>query len=125
MGDIESVEALIKAINNFNGGLIIVTHDARLIREIDCDIWVVEDGTCYQFTKGFDGYRDKIIDQLEARQEEIERMEIKRQEERAKQRAKHVSQAKIEAAAREKKKQEAEAEAAAAVKQEATENKAA
>merc|ERR1712060_886619 len=103
--DIESVEALIRAINNFNGGLIIVTHDARLIREIDCDIWVVEDGSCYQFTKGFDGYRDKIIDQLEARQEEIERMEVKRREERAKQRAKHVSQAKIEDAARKKRKE--------------------
>merc|ERR1712187_603924 len=96
--DIESVEALIDAICRFNGGLIIVTHDARLIQSIDCNIWVVEDGTCYQFTKGFDGYRDKIIDQLEERTAEIERQEKKRREEREKARAKHVSQEKIRAA---------------------------
>merc|ERR1712048_511783 len=101
--DIESVEALIKAINDFNGGLVIVTHDARLIQSIDCNIWVVEDGGAYEFEKGFEGYKDKIMDQLEEREAEIERQEKKRREEREKARAKHVSQEKIRAAAAEKK----------------------
>merc|ERR1719199_2432094 len=71
--DIESVEALTNAIKQFNGGLVLVTHDARLITSIDCDIWVVEDGTCYKFDKGFEGYRDKVIDSLEERQAEVDR----------------------------------------------------
>merc|ERR1712187_578618 len=101
--DIESVEALIKAICDFNGGLIIVTHDARLIQSIDCNIWVVEDGGAYEFEKGFEGYKDKIMDQLEERTAEIERAEQKRREEREKQRLKHVSKDKVEKAAEQKK----------------------
>merc|ERR1712137_673190 len=76
--DIESVEALTTAVTNFNGGLVLVTHDARLITEIDCELWVCEDGTCYRFEKDFDGYRDKVLAQLQERQEEVERMEQKR-----------------------------------------------
>merc|ERR1711933_557852 len=53
--DIESVEALTDAVSNFNGGLVLVSHDARLITSIDCSIWVVEDGGCYEFEKGFEG----------------------------------------------------------------------
>merc|ERR1719382_4073 len=93
--DIESVEALTEAVSRFNGGLVLVTHDARLITEIDCELWVVEDGGCYRFEKygnayGFDGYRDKVLDQLEKRQEEVERMEQKRREEREKKRQEEV-----------------------------------
>merc|ERR1712151_330615 len=49
--DIESVEALTDALGKFNGGLVLVTHDARLITEVDCQLWVVDEGTCYEFEK--------------------------------------------------------------------------
>merc|ERR1712060_470940 len=78
------------AVSRFNGGLVLVTHDARLITTIDCELWVVEDGGCYRFEKGFDGYRDKVLNQLEERQAEVERMEKKRRDERAEKRAQHV-----------------------------------
>jgi len=112
--DIESVEALSTAVAKFNGGLVLVSHDARLIQEVDCDLWVVEDGTCYKFEKGFDGYRDKVLDQLDKRQEEVERLEKKRREERAKQRAKHQADQET----MKKKKAEAEAAAKKAAKEE-------
>merc|ERR1712048_959951 len=86
--DIESVEALTDAVRDFNGGLVVVTHDARLIQAIDCELWVVEDGGVYRFEKDFDGYRDKVLNQLEERQAAVERNEQKRREERAKQREK-------------------------------------
>merc|ERR1712039_97031 len=95
--DIESVEALTEAVGKFNGGLVIVTHDARLITSLDCELWVVEDGGCYQFEKGFDGYRDYVLEGVQKRQEEVERMEQKRREEREKKRLKHVSEQKLEA----------------------------
>merc|ERR1712187_639020 len=94
--DIESVEALTMAIAKFNGGLVLVSHDARLITEVDCELWVVEDGGCYRFEKGFDGYRDRVLDKLREREEEIERMEAKRREERLKKRAQHVDAQKLE-----------------------------
>lgn len=43
--DIESIDALAEAINEYNGGVIIVTHDERLIRETDCSLYVIEDQT--------------------------------------------------------------------------------
>merc|ERR1712050_279542 len=88
--DIESVEALTAAISRFNGGLVLVSHDARLITKVDCEIWVVEDGGCYRFEKGFEGYRDYVLGNLAKRQEEVERMEEERRKKRAEKRAKHV-----------------------------------
>merc|ERR1712203_348647 len=88
--DIESVEALTAAISKFNGGLVLVSHDARLITQVECEIWVVEDGTCYRFEKGFEGYRDYVLKNLEERQAEVERMEEERRKMRAQKRAKHV-----------------------------------
>merc|ERR1712060_1028865 len=90
--DIESVEALTDALSKFNGGLVLVTHDARLITAVECELWVVEDGTCYRFEKGFDGYRDKVLDQLHEREEEVERMEERRRQEREKKRLKYVNE---------------------------------
>lgn len=40
--DIESIHALAEAIENFGGGVIMVTHDERLIRETNCQLWIVE-----------------------------------------------------------------------------------
>jgi hypothetical protein len=44
--DIESIEALAEAIAQFKGGVVLVSHDARLIRRsIECsehgELWVV------------------------------------------------------------------------------------
>lgn len=41
--DIESIDALAEAINEFEGGVIMVTHDERLIRETESQLWVVRD----------------------------------------------------------------------------------
>ena len=38
----ESVQALCEALQTYEGGLVIVTHDARLIAQTGCDLWVVK-----------------------------------------------------------------------------------
>jgi len=40
--DIETIDALADAINNFNGGLVLVSHDFRLINQVAEEIWVCE-----------------------------------------------------------------------------------
>jgi ABC-type multidrug transport system ATPase subunit len=68
--DIETIDALVKAINEFNGGIVVVTHDQRLIEECDCTLWVVEKQGVTQWDAGFDDYKESILAELEA---EVER----------------------------------------------------
>jgi len=36
----ESIDALAKAVNEFDGGMILVSHDMRLISQVAKEIWV-------------------------------------------------------------------------------------
>ncbi|XP_071154237.1 ATP-binding cassette sub-family F member 1-like [Mytilus edulis] len=62
--DIESNDALADAINAFEGGVVIVSHDERLIRETDCQLWVVEDQTLNEIEGDFDEYRRELLESL-------------------------------------------------------------
>jgi len=62
--DIESIDALADAINNFKGGVIIVSHDERLIRETDCQLWVIESKQINEIDGNFDDYRKELLDSL-------------------------------------------------------------
>ncbi|XP_014261740.1 ATP-binding cassette sub-family F member 1 [Cimex lectularius] len=62
--DIESIDALAEAINEYKGGVIIVTHDERLIRETDCTLWVIEDQTINEVLGDFDDYRKELLNSL-------------------------------------------------------------
>jgi ATP-binding cassette subfamily F protein 1 len=64
--DIETIDALCDAINEFNGGIIVVTHDQRLIEECNCTLWVVEKEGVTPWEAGFEDYKDTILAQLEA-----------------------------------------------------------
>mmetsp|Transcript_27353 Transcript_27353/g.48420 ORF Transcript_27353/g.48420 Transcript_27353/m.48420 type:complete len:458 (+) Transcript_27353:1-1374(+) len=75
--DIETIDALCLAINEFNGGIVVVTHDQRLIEECDCTLWVVEKQGVTEWKEGFDDYKDTILRQLE---EEVEREAQSRRE---------------------------------------------
>ena len=45
-------------------GVIIVSHDARLILETNCQLWVIEDKNIEEIDGDFDDYRKEILDQL-------------------------------------------------------------
>ncbi|XP_044258928.1 ATP-binding cassette sub-family F member 1 [Tribolium madens] len=62
--DIESIDALAEAINDFSGGVIIVSHDERLIRETDCALYVIEDQTINELDGDFDDYRKELLESL-------------------------------------------------------------
>jgi len=63
--DIESIDALCTAIQNFNGGVVVVTHDARLVEACDCRLWVVDDGGCWAFNGEFEDYKAQLLNDLE------------------------------------------------------------
>ena len=64
--DIESIDALCDALKLFNGGVVLVSHDARLIETTNCQLWVVEDQNVTPWESGFQGYRDHLLAKLEA-----------------------------------------------------------
>lgn len=41
----ESIDALAKAVNEFEGGLVLVSHDMRLIGQVAKEIWICDDKT--------------------------------------------------------------------------------
>merc|ERR1711992_351633 len=43
--DMETIDALADAINNFEGGLVLVSHDFRLINQVADEIWICEKET--------------------------------------------------------------------------------
>uniref|UniRef100_A0AAR2M4I3 ATP-binding cassette sub-family F member 1 n=1 Tax=Pygocentrus nattereri TaxID=42514 RepID=A0AAR2M4I3_PYGNA len=62
--DIESIDALSEAINEYKGAVIIVSHDARLITETQCQLWVVEDQTVNQIDGDFEEYKREVLEAL-------------------------------------------------------------
>ena len=62
--DIESIDALAEALNDYQGGVIIVSHDERLIRDTNCQLWVIEDQSIEEIDGGFDDYRKEVLEEL-------------------------------------------------------------
>lgn len=63
--DVETIDALVDAINDFNGGIVVVTHDQRLIEQCECELWVVEKQGVTKWEAGFDDYKQEILRALE------------------------------------------------------------
>ncbi|KAL7571272.1 hypothetical protein ACA910_008927 [Epithemia clementina (nom. ined.)] len=47
--DIMGIDALAKAINEFEGGLVLVSHDMRLISQVAKEIWICENKTITKY----------------------------------------------------------------------------
>ncbi len=69
--DIESIDALCDALRLFNGGVVLVSHDARLIETTACQLWVVEGNDCVPWMTGFQGYRNHLLEKLEEQMQTI------------------------------------------------------
>ncbi|XP_063174964.1 ATP-binding cassette sub-family F member 1 [Chroicocephalus ridibundus] len=62
--DIESIDALADAINEYQGAVIVVSHDARLITETSCQLWVVEEQGLSQIDGDFEDYKREVLEAL-------------------------------------------------------------
>jgi len=62
--DIESIDALGEALREYEGGVIIVSHDERLIRDTECQLWVIEEQNISEIDGGFEDYRKEVLDEL-------------------------------------------------------------
>ncbi len=61
--DVDAREALIQALNAYDGAVILVSHDAHLL-ELVCDrLWQVADHNCTPFDGDLGDYRKLLLDQ--------------------------------------------------------------
>ena len=59
--DLQSRQALIEALNDYEGAVILITHDLHVI-ELTCDtLWIVRGGTCQTFTGDLDDYKAQLL----------------------------------------------------------------
>ena len=59
--DIDSRQALIEAINDFPGAVVMVSHDPHLIELAADRLWLVKDGRCRPFEDDLDAYRRQLL----------------------------------------------------------------
>jgi ATP-binding cassette subfamily F protein 2 len=58
--DIETIDSLAEAINDFNGGMLLVSHDFRLINQVAKEIWICENGKVEPWTGGIQAYKASL-----------------------------------------------------------------
>ncbi|KAF6153017.1 hypothetical protein GIB67_021622 [Kingdonia uniflora] len=63
--DMQSIDALADALDEFTGGVVLVSHDSRLISRVCEDeekskIWVVEDGSVRNYPGTFEEYKEEL-----------------------------------------------------------------
>ena len=61
--DMDAREALMQALNNYTGAVILVSHDPHLVENVADRLWLVADGTCVPYEDDLDGYRNLIVQQ--------------------------------------------------------------
>ena len=59
--DIEAREALIQAINDYEGAVILISHDRHIIETSADRLWLVHDGTVDSFDGDMDEYKDLVL----------------------------------------------------------------
>ncbi|GLJ17763.1 hypothetical protein SUGI_0310080 [Cryptomeria japonica] len=73
--DMQSIDALGDALEEFTGGVVLVSHDSRLISRVCEDeeksqIWVVENGTVRTFPGTFEEYKEELQKEIKAEVDE-------------------------------------------------------
>lgn len=63
--DIETIEALGEAIQKFKGGVVLVSHDERLIRMVCTELWVCGEKKVRCMEGGFDEYRTLVEKEIQ------------------------------------------------------------
>jgi len=62
--DIETIDALADAINGYNGGLVLVSHDFRLISQVADEIWECNHGTVTRWDGDILSYKENLINSM-------------------------------------------------------------
>ncbi len=87
--DVDAREALVQALNEYEGAVVLVSHDPHLIGLTADRLWLVAEGRCAAFEGDLEDYRRLLLDQRRerAREKDAERPEPASRKERRRQAA--------------------------------------
>ena len=71
--DMETREALVAALAEYSGAVVLVSHDWHLVELVADRLWLVEGGTVRPFDDDLDAYRRRLLSREEAAPERTER----------------------------------------------------
>ncbi|KAJ2720293.1 ABC transporter ATP-binding protein arb1 [Coemansia sp. Benny D115] len=60
----EAIDGLAEAIKEFNGGVVLVSHDFRLITQVANELWLCEGGEIVKFTGSIEEYKENLRKQV-------------------------------------------------------------
>jgi ATP-binding cassette subfamily F protein 3 len=69
--DVDSREALIHAINDYEGAVIIISHDRHIIETCADRLWLVANGTVKPFDGDMDEYTDFVLGRTPQKRETL------------------------------------------------------
>ncbi|PGH28692.1 ATP-binding cassette, subfamily F, member 3 [[Emmonsia] crescens] len=64
--DIEAMDALADALRNFQGGVLMVSHDVTMLQNVCTSLWVCDQGTVEKFPGDVKAYKKRITEQANA-----------------------------------------------------------
>ncbi|ODA82301.1 hypothetical protein RJ55_00808 [Drechmeria coniospora] len=64
--DIEAMDALAEALNEFQGGVLMVSHDVTMLQMVCTSLWVCDGGTVEKFNGDVQQYKKRISAQADA-----------------------------------------------------------
>ena len=76
--DIESREALVEALTNYTGAVILVSHDMHLLELVADRLWLVSDGTVKPYEDDLNAYRKMLLSDAKPARSPAEKPKPKR-----------------------------------------------
>lgn len=67
----QSIDALCDAVEAFEGGVVVISHDAQLLSRLCADeerseVWIVDNGEITPYDGDFEDYRDELTKEIAA-----------------------------------------------------------
>ena len=78
--DIESRESLIEALNEYNGAVILITHDLHLVEFVADDLWLISRGRCQVYEGDIDDYKALILSEDKEEKSQRQKQENEKRE---------------------------------------------
>jgi len=64
--DMECIDSLADAINKFKGGLVLVSHDFRLISQVAKEVWLCDNHNIKKWPGDIRSYKNSLIKSMRA-----------------------------------------------------------